>query len=237
MAAPRLLIAFLVFLALGRLVAADSPTSRPTLTAGEKQEGWILLFDGVSTEGWRGLGAESFPKDHWRVDEGCLHCLGGPGRTNHIITTRKYENFELSFEWRVPKAPGNTGVKYRVQETKGDGFAFGPEYQIMWDPGVDDKHATASLYDVIAPQNKRLRPIDQFNQSRIKVQGNHVEHWLNDVKTVEFDFDSPEVKAAVAQSKFKDTAWAKKPSGYIALQDHHDEAFFRNIKIRELPVK
>jgi len=237
MTLPRPLIAFLVPLALGCLIAAEKPTSRPALTDAEKQAGWILLFDGVSTDGWRGLGAESFPTSRWRVDDSCLHCLGGPGRTNDIITTRKYENFELSFEWRIPNAPGNTGVKYRIQEKAGDGFAFGPEYQIMYDPGVNDKHATASLYDVIAPQNKNLRPIDQFNQSRIKVQGNHVEHWLNGVKTVEFDFDSDEVKAAVAQSKFKNTDWARKPSGYIALQDHHEEAFFRNIKLRELPGK
>jgi hypothetical protein len=138
---------------------------------------------------------------------------------------------------RVAPTTSSRHANTRTSSSPLNGVSFGPEYQIMWDPGVDDKHATASLYDVIAPQNKRLRPIDQFNQSRIKVQGNHVEHWLNAVKTVEFDFDSPEVKAALAQSKFKDTDWAKKPSGYIALQDHHDEAFFRNIKIRELPVK
>jgi hypothetical protein len=236
MTPPRPLVTFLLCLAL-LSVAADSPADRPTLTAAEKAEGWVLLFDGSTTAGWRGLGTDSFPESRWRVEDGCLHCLGGAGRTNDIITTRKYENFELTFEWRVPKAPGNTGVKYRVVEKKGDGFAFGPEYQIMYDPGVNDKHATASLYDVLPPENKQLRPIDQFNQSRIKVQGDHVEHDLNGVKTVEFNFDSDAVKAALTRSKFKNTDWAKTPLGYIALQDHHDEAFFRNIKLRELPAK
>jgi hypothetical protein len=232
---PRPLITFLLPVLLAFLIAADSPPN--TLIDAEKAQGWVLLFDGSTTTGWRGLGTDSFPKDRWRVEDGCLHCLGGPGRTNDIITTRKYDDFELSFEWRVPKAPGNTGVKYRVQEKKGDGFAFGPEYQIMYDPGVNDKHATASLYDVLPPHDKHVRPIDQFNESRIIVKGDHVQHYLNDKLTVEFEFNSREVKAAVAQSKFKNTDWAKKPLGYIALQDHHDEAFFRNIKIRELPAK
>jgi len=218
-------------------LASAAPAERPSLSDAEKAQGWVLLFDGVTTKGWRGLGADSFPSNRWRVEDGCLHCLGGEGRTNDIITERKYENFELSFEWRVPKAPGNTGVKYRVEEKKGDGFAFGPEYQIMYDPGVNDKHATASLYDVLSPHDKRLRPIEQFNESRIVVRGEHVEHYLNGAKTVEFDFSSDEVKAEIAKSKFKNTDWAKNPVGYIALQDHHDEAFFRNIKIRELLAK
>jgi len=231
----RSVITFTLPVLLVFLVAADSPSN--VLTDAEKAQGWVLLFDGSTTMGWRGLGMDSFPKDCWRVEDGCLHCLGGAGRTNDIITARKYANFELSFEWRVPKAPGNTGVKYRVKEKKGDGFAFGPEYQIMYDPDVDDKHATASLYDVLPPHDKHIRPIDQFNESSIKVQGDHVQHYLNGKLTVEFDFNSPEVKAGIAQSKFKNTDWAKNPLGHIALQDHHDEAFFRNIKIRELPAK
>src|SRR4051794_40287775 len=118
---PRL-TTFLLPLSLSFLLASDAPTNRPTLTGAEKAQGWVLLFDGATTAGWRGLGTDSFPSTRWRVEEGCLHCLGGEGRTNDIITTRKYENFELSLEWRVPKAPGNTGVKYRVQEKKGNGF-------------------------------------------------------------------------------------------------------------------
>ena len=232
----RPLVIYLLPLAASFLVAADS-AKLPSLTDAEKAQGWVLLFDGSTTTGWRGLGMDSFPSNRWRVEDGCLHCLGGEGRTNDIITARKYENFELSFEWRVPKAPGNTGVKYRVQEKKGDGFAFGPEYQIMYDPGVDDKHATGSLYDVLPPHDKQLRPIDQFNESRIIVKGQHVEHYLNGKKTVEFDFSSAEVKAGIRESKFKNTDWAKDPVGYIALQDHHDEAFFRNIRIREIPGK
>jgi hypothetical protein len=217
-------------------VLAPGPSSNsPSLTDAEKEAGWELLFDGATTTGWRGLGmGGAFPHDRWEIENNCLHCKGGPGHTTDLITTRKYENFELSFEWMCPKPPGNSGVKYRVQEKKGDGFAFGPEYQIMYDPGIDDKHATGSLYDCIAPQGKKLRSPTEFNESRILVRGNHVEHWLNGVKVVEFEFGSDRLKAAVSSSKFKNTAWAQTPLGYIALQDHHEEVFIRNIKLREL---
>lgn len=199
----------------------------------EQQPGWTSLFDGTTAAGWRGLGMDGFPKSRWEIRDGCLHCLGGAGRTNDLITDRKYENFELAFEWRIPKDQGNSGVKYRIQEKKGDGFAFGPEYQCMNDPDATDKHATGSLYDVLPPQGKKLVPDGQFNQSRIVVRGNHVQHWLNGVKVLEFEFGSPQVQRAVAQSKFKNTNWAKIPLGHIALQDHHDEVWFRNIRIRE----
>lgn len=212
------------------LGAGDAPQS-----ATDAGKGWQVLFDGTSTSGWRGLGMEGgFPADRWEVREGWLHCKGGKGKTVDLITVRKYENFEIVFQWMCPKPPGNSGVKYRVQERKGDGFAFGPEYQIMYDPDASDKHATGSLYDCIAPKGKKLRGPGEFNESRIVVRGDRVEHWLNDVKVVEFDFGSAELKAAVAKSKFKNTAWAKEPLGYIALQDHHEEVVFRNIRLREL---
>ena len=217
--------------------AAPQASSPPSLTEAEKKAGWILLFDGTTTAGWRGLGIEGFPHNRWVVRDGCLHCLGGPGRTNDLIAERKYENFELTFEWMVPKDLGNSGVKYRVQEKKGDGFAFGPEYQLMYDPAANDKQATGSLYDVFPPSGKKLQPKGEFNQSRLLVRGDHVEHWLNGVKVVEYDFGSERLKRALRKSKFKNRPdWGRDPLGYIALQDHHDEVFFRNLKLRELPA-
>jgi hypothetical protein len=224
------------------LFAADAPPPKPqpapTLTDAEKQAGWKLLFDGVSTTGWRGLGLEgaAFPADAWEVKNGCLHCLGGK-KTDDLITLDKHDSFEFSFEWMVPKFKGNSGVKYRVQEEKGKTFAFGCEYQLMYDPGVEGKDATGSLY-VLPPVGKKLMPQGEFNQSRILIQGNHVEHWLNGVKVLEFEFWNDSFKAAAAKSKFgKSATWAKEPKGYIALQDHHDEIWFRNMKLRDLPAK
>jgi hypothetical protein len=213
-----------------------SLAAAPLLSDDEKAAGWKLLFDGVSTTGWRGLGMDSFPADLWKIEDGCLHCLGRK-KSNDLVTVNQYENFELSFEWMVPKLNGNSGVKYRVQEQKGHGFAFGVEYQCMYDPDATDKQASGSLYDVLPPVGKKLEPQGKFNQSRIIVKGDHIEHWLNGVKVVDCEFGSDDVNAAIAKSKFKGTDWGKKPLGHIVLQDHHDEVWFRNLKIRELPTK
>ena len=220
---------------------ATRPTTRPTLTDAETQAGWKLLFDGVSTAGWRGLGRDDFPAGRWVVQDGCLRCLGNAGskaKADDLVPTQQFENFELSFEWMTPKKGGNSGVKYRVQEKKGEGFAFGPEYQCIDDGDKVDKGATGSLYDVLPPHDKKVNPAGQFNQSKIVVRGDHVEHWLNGVKVLEYEFGSDAFKAAVAQSKFKTSpTWGKTAKGYVALQDHNDEAWFRNIRIRELPAK
>ena len=213
------------------------PATQPSLTSAEKADGWKLMFDGKTTEGWRGLGMDGFPMPEvWFIDNGCLHCLGGGKEANDLVTVDEYENFEMSFEWLIPKAQGNSGVKYRVTEKKGQGYAFGCEYQCMNDPEASDIHASGSLYDVIAPKGKKLVPDGGFNVSRILVRGNHVEHWLNGVKVVESDFNGTEMNDAIAKSKFKKSDWGKKPLGRIILQDHHSEVIFRNLKIRVLPA-
>lgn len=212
------------------------PTTRPALTDAEKADGWKLMFDGQSTAGWRGLGMDGFP-DAWVVENGCFKCLGGYKGANDLVTVDEYENFEMYFEWMIPKLKGNSGVKFRVQEQKGKGYAFGCEYQCMNDPEAFDIHASGSLYDIFAPQGKKLVPVPEFNQSRIIVRGNHVEHWLNGVKVVEAEFNSPEMNAAIAKSHFKKSDWGKKPLGHIILQDHHSEVYFRNLKIRVLAAE
>lgn len=233
---PSAFIKSLILLSLLAATAlAGEPTTRPTLTDAEKQAGWKLLFDGVSTTGWRGLGMDGFPPV-WVIEDNCLKCLGGGKNANDLVTVDEYENFELSFEWMIPKLRGNSGVKYRVQEQKGHGYAFGCEYQCMYDPDAFDKHASGSLYDIFPPQGKTLRPQGQFNDSRIVLQGNHVEHWLNGVKVVDADFGSDAMNAAIAKSHFRNSDWGKKPLGHIILQDHHSVVFFRNLKIRLLPA-
>ena len=216
----------------GLVQAAEPPVN--TLTDAEKQAGWKLLFDGTTT-GWHILGGKEFPRE-WNIDQDALHHLPKEQRGD-ITTNEQYENFELLFEWKAaPNA--NSGVKYRVQEQQGKGHAFGLEYQVVDDQGKADnkgKHATASVYDVFEPANPRIRPAGQWNQSRILVQGNHIEHWLNGGKTVDVEYGSDVWKAAIAKSKFKNNPTYGNPAkGHIILQDHDDEVWFRNLKIREL---
>ncbi len=228
---PFLVLSFCVTLLAGVGALKGEPNA---LSPEEQAAGWKLLFDGTSTTGWRGLGMDGFPSV-WVIQDGCLRCTGGGKEANDLVTVDQYENFEMSFEWMFPKPQGNSGVKYRVQEEKGKGYAFGCEYQCMNDPEATDKHASGALYDVFAPEGKKLVPQGQFNQSRIVVQGTHVEHWLNGVKVVTAEFGSEAMNAALAQSHFRNSDWGKKPLGHIILQDHHSEVLFRSLKIRVLP--
>lgn len=215
-------------------------TAPNTLSSEEKAAGWKLLFDGKTTEGWRTLGKEGFPKDGWSVKDGVLSLAKGPGGGD-IVTKESFNDFELTWEWRLQEA-GNSGLKYNLPNpTKG----VGCEYQML----DDEKHPdakkrgrtrlTGGLYDVLPPAgDKKLNPPGDWNQSRIVVKGNHVEHWLNGAKTVEFDFGSEELKKAIAESKFKtNKGWGEKTASPILLQDHNDEVAFRNIKIRPLDGK
>lgn len=217
--------------------ADDAPLNQ--LTAEERAAGWRLLFDGASTRGWRGYRQEGFPRVGWSVQDGCLkhQARGGGG---DIVTEETFDDFELTFEWRLaPKA--NSGLKYLVTEAHDS--AIGHEYQLIDDVGLGfakagDKHQTASFYDVLAPTAwTEPRPPGQFNQSRVVVRGRHVEHWLNGSKTLEYELGSEAVRVAVASSKFRNVAgFGSKLKGYLLLQDHGGEAWFRNLKLRPLPA-
>jgi hypothetical protein len=212
----------------------DPPPAEPnTLSAEEKAAGWRLLFDGQTTTGWRGFKRDSFPDRGWAIEQGTL--VKQPRiRGGDIITTETFLDFELSWEWRIHPG-GNNGVKYLVIEERTSGI--GHEYQMIDDSQVrDPKGTTASFYGVLpTAANKPLPRIDHWNQSRIVVQGQRVEHWLNDVKVLEYELGSPAVLAAVAKSKFKDVpGFGTKLRGHILLTDHTDEAHYRSLKIREL---
>jgi len=203
----------------------------------EKAAGWKLLFDGQTATGWRNFKKQTFPANGWTVEEGWLHCLRKEG--GDIISQAQFEQFDLRWEWKIGEA-ANSGVKYFIVETRSS--AIGHEYQIIDDARVLDAgqangiHATASFYDVLKPAAPLpLKPAGEINSSRILVQGNHVEHWLNGTKVLEYELGSDAVKAAVAQSKFKHVAgFGTRIKGHILLQAHGGEVFFRNLKIRDL---
>lgn len=210
---------------------ADSPHN--TLSESEKEEGWKLLFDGKKIEGWRSYKSDSFPEQGWVIEDGTLHKQADI-RGGDIMTVETYENFEFSWEWKLGEK-GNNGVKYFIiQERKA---TVGHEYQMIDDTVVDDPYSgNAAFYLVVAPKpDKPNRPMGEWNQSRIVVKGNHVEHWLNGEKVLDYECGSEAVMNQVPKTKFKKwPGFGEKVTGHILLTDHKDPCWYRNIKIREL---
>lgn len=219
------------------LAAATTRAGHKELSPEEKKEGWKLLFDGKSTHGWRGFKKPGFPENGWRVVDGELRLEAG-SRAGDIVTGQTFGDFDLRWEWKLEKG-GNNGVKYFISEERSG--AIGHEYQMIDDSTgrgymEGNKHSTASFYDVLPPAKERpLKPAGEWNESRVLVHGNHVEHWLNGKKVLEYELGSEEVLKAVQNSKFKDVpGFGKKLKGHILLTYHSDPVAYRNIKIREL---
>jgi hypothetical protein len=220
--------------------AADKPALN-TLTDKEKADGWKLLFDGKSTAGWhkykdKGVG------DQWKAVDGALTLSHKGGKDGgDIVTDDAFDSFELAIEWKV--SPGaNSGIMYHVDEAEDAPFFTGPEYQILDNTKHEDgKHketSAASCYALYPPTKDVTKPVGEWNQTRIIVKGNHVEHWLNDVKVVEYELGSDDWNERVKASKFNE--WKKFGTikkGGIDLQDHGDDVAYRNIKIRPLNAK
>ncbi len=201
--------------------------------------GWIVLFDGKSTDAWRGYRRDSFPTGGWTIEDGALKTIVGGDRVD-LITKEKFKNFEFECEWNV--APGgNSGIIYLVSETEPDAWRTGPEMQVLDDErhrdGRNPKTSAGALYGLIAPSpDKVVKPAGQYNKARLVVKDGHVEHWLNGKKIVEYQLGSPELQKLIAESKFKDMPnFAKQTEGHIVLQHHGEEVRFRNIRVRRLP--
>ncbi len=226
--------------------ASTGAAAPNTLSAAEKAAGWTLLFDGKTTNGWRGFNADSFPAAGWVVEDGALKKLGKgekPGSGGDVISADSYSNFELALDWKLSPG-GNSGLKYLIAEPadhKGRS-GVGYEMQILDDErhpdakeGVNGNRTAGSLYDLIAPSARAAKPVGEWNTVRLVVNGDHVEHWLNGQRVVQFEIGSPEMKALIAKSKYKDIkGFGDATSGHILLQDHGDEVWFRNIKLRKL---
>ncbi len=225
-----------------------------TLTAEETVVGWELLFDGKTFSGWRGIGLENVPEGHWTIEDEAIKKIpsgqvplqedGQPLKGGDIMTTETFEDFELYLEWKIVPA-GNSGIKYNVSEDMSTSnppphSALGFEYQILDDNLHPDgqrggRYSASALYDLVEPLEKTLKPVGEYNSTRILLQGQHGVHWLNGTKVLEYDMDTDEFKALMAKSKYKDyEGFADKRSGHIVIQDHTSAAWFRNIKIRKI---
>jgi hypothetical protein len=226
--------------------------TKNNLTFQEKKEGWQMLWDGKTTDGWRGAKIDAFPNQGWVIENGELIVLASGGAESaaggDIVTTQDYSNFELLVDFKLTSG-ANSGIKYYVDTeiNKGPGSSIGLEYQILDDELHEDakrgshegSRTVCSLYDLIqAYPEKPVKAIGEWNTAYIKSINNHVEHWINDVKVLEYERGSAEFLKLVSESKY-----AKWPNfgllekGQILLQDHGDKVSFRNIKIKVPKIK
>jgi hypothetical protein len=208
-----------------------------TLSKKEKKEGWILLFDGTTMNGWRAYKNKEF--EGWDVKNGELYCKEeGVKKRADLITNNEYENYELQIDWKIsPKK--NSGIIYMVTEENGASYESGPEYQLIDDlvypSKLSDKQLSGSNYDMQAPSAKVAKPAGEFNHTKIVINKGHVEHWLNGTKVVEYELWSSAWENQKANSKWKDVKpYGMSKKGYIALQDHGGGIAFKNIKIKPL---
>ncbi|WP_163322536.1 3-keto-disaccharide hydrolase [Draconibacterium mangrovi] len=219
-------------------LSCSTEKSENTLTKQEIEDGWELLFDGKTTNNWKTFNGGAVTG--WKVINGELHNSGvGADHGGDIITKKQYTNFELYLEWKV-SPESNSGVFYHVQEGLTDViYESGPEYQLIDDKGwpteLEGWQHSGANYGMNPPQNAKVKPVDEWNITRIIVKGPHVEHWLNGTKVVEYELWTDQWlqnKAASKWAEVPDYGMAK--SGHIGLQDHGGLTMFRNIKIREL---
>jgi hypothetical protein len=199
-----------------------------TLSKKEKKEGWVLLFDGTSMNGWRNY--KNREADGWAVATGELYCKeAGVTKRSDLITASQYENYELQIDWKISPRK-NSGIIYMVTEDNGASYESGPEYQLIDDIGypdkLQDKQLSGANYDMEAPSAKVAKPAGEFNHTKIVINKGHVEHWLNGTKVVDYQLWTTEWK------NVKTYGMSKK--GYIALQDHGGGIAFKNVKLKPL---
>lgn len=221
----------------------------------KNKHGEYVLFDGTSLKGWRGYNKSYIPSK-WSIEDGSLKFTRNPNvdkaEGGDIIFAHDFKDFELSFQWKISEG-GNSGVFYLAKEVKGQPiYISAPEYQILDNVkhpdakmGVDGNRQSASLYDMIAAKPQNSKPAGEWNTSKIVVKGDKVEHYQNGVKVVEYTIRTKEWTDLLQQSKFREAKWpiafellnnvgGKSKSGVIGFQDHGDDVWFRDIKVKVL---
>jgi hypothetical protein len=236
---------FAAFLNFKNLQAQESTTLN-TLSPQEQKDGVILLFDGNSTDQWRGYEKTDFPKG-WNIEDNAIHCIGSgkgeAGQGGDIITKEKFKNFELTLEWKISEG-GNSGIFYLAQEIPGEPiWKSAPEMQVLDNEkhpdarlGVDGNRQAGSLYDLIPAKPQNAKPVGEWNTAKIMVYRGTVVHYQNGVQVLEYHLWTDDWKKMCANSKIKDFNYFvdTAPEGFIGLQDHGDDVWYRNIKIRKL---
>ncbi|PRY11664.1 uncharacterized protein DUF1080 [Pontibacter ummariensis] len=231
--------AFMAFACANKTGSASAGADN-TLTRAEKAKGWVLLFDGTSMEHWRGFKKDEVPAA-WQIEDGAIVLAGKGG--GDIITQNEYEDFELMLDWKISEG-GNSGIFFNVSEDPKFRYTWqtGPEMQIIDDlnhpdakQGKNNNRQAGTNYDLHPLSTPAVNPVGEYNRVRLVVKDGHVEHYLNGKKVVEYTLWSPEWERMVKDSKFASMAdYGRYKSGHIALQDHGDKVWFKNIKIRPL---
>ena len=211
-----------------------------TLTPSEIKTGWKLLFDGKSLKGWRSY--QNQVTNSWTVNNGVMYCKGSEtdksDKRADMITEKEYENFDLSIDWKI-SPQGNSGILYMVTEEFPRSYQSGPEYQIIDDlhfpQKLEDWQKTGANYAMDPAPTAAPNPVGQWNTTRIVVNNGHVQHWLNGKKLLDFQMWTDEWKKKKMEGKWKDApGYGMSKKGHIGLQDHGSEAWFKNLKIKEL---
>ncbi len=242
-------IMFVLLLAVPFVSCGPGKDKKSAVKKSTEAEVWTYLFDGTSTHGWRNYNAATFPEQGWEIVDGTLHCQGSGrgeagGGGGDIIYDQKYSNFHLKLEWKISEG-GNSGIFYLAREVPGwEIYRTAPEMQILdnerhpdAEAGKDGNRKAGSLYDLIPAVPQNAKPAGEWNTAEIKVYKGSVWHMQNGETVLEYHLWTPEWNALVAGSKFPalNPDWANVAAeGFIGLQDHGDDVWFRNIQIREL---
>lgn len=213
------------------------PDSINALTTAEREAGWQLLFDGSSLTGWRGYQRDSVPPG-WTVERGAIHFSGDAEHSTTLISSDRFAHFELRIEWKIAQN-GNSGIMYRATESKKDAYRTGPEYQVLDNAVLDSipgsPYQAGALYGLYVPTTDVTRPIGEYNETRIVVRGDHIEHWMNGTQLLEAAIGSDTWRSRVSGTKFAEyDQFTESIDGHIALQDHGHPVWYRDIKLRPL---